>query len=613
VTPSPHSPPSASDVPWARGDGGRDADGYADLASYAVLGDGRTVALLALDGRIDWLPLPTLVSASPFAAILDAEHGGFLGLAPADTGTVSRTYEHGTNVVVTVFTNETGSVRVTDSLNTGVAGRLPWTELGRRVEGLDGEVEMVFAARPGTCLGAVSPWIQDTTQGPVIRVDGLTVAVVATDGAGLRWDEDEVTARFSTSPGSRHTFGLVGTEREPVFVPDPDTVDAGIDRTVATWQGWSEVFEAESRWSEHVLRSALALKLLIHAPSGAIAAAATTSLPESAQGGKNWDYRFAWVRDMAYSVTALQRFGLREETHAAVSWLVGTIREHGPEPEIFYGLDGSPPAADSGQAQAPGWRGTGPVLWGNDAAGQLQLGVYGDLFSIVALYVDDGNILDAHTGRMLAEVADLTCDRWRSKDAGMWELGTDQHYTSSKMGCWQALTQAVHLAELGQIPGDPSRWRTEAGRIRAWVDAHGWSEEVGAYTWYPGTDQLDASVLLHAISGFDRGERMSRTLDALAEELGDGPHLYRYSGVDAEEATFVACSFWMVSALALVGRVEEARERLESLLEAVPNDVGVMAEMHDPASGASVGNLPQALSHLALINAALTLRDHLDG
>lgn len=205
-----------------------------------------------------------------------------------------------------------------------------------------------------------------------------------------------------------------------------------------------------------------------------------------------------------------------------------------------------------------------------------------------------------------AGIADLACDRWISPDAGMWELPEERHYVTSKLGCWQALTDAVHLAKKGQIPGDPSRWRTEAEHIRNWVDEHGWSPARGAYVWYPGSDKLDASILLHAISGFDRGPRMSSTLDALRSELGAGPHLYRYSGMDKKEGTFTACSFWLASALHLVGREAEASQLMDELVGHA-NDVGIFAEQIDPAVGAFLGNLPQALSHLALINAAITL------
>ncbi len=584
----------------------RDDAGYCDLRGYAAIGDGRTIALIAEDGRIDWLPLPRLDSVIPFAALLDARDGGYLQLRPAGEFSVERRYLEGTNVLATTFTTGQGRVRVTDSMNTGLAGRLPWAEVGRRIEGLEGHVLMRAVARPGTCLGRASPWIQDTAHGVVLRLDGLTMAVRSAGESNVAWDDQAITIDYQTSPGSRAVFGLVATEREPLFLPEPSAIDAGIDRTIDGWQRWTGSFDYDGEFADQVRRSALVLKLLIMAQTGSIAAAATTSLPESLAGGKNWDYRYAWVRDTAYSLTALFRFGLREEIHAAMSWLLRIIRADGDQPAVMYQLDGTACTDPVTEHDIPGWRGVGPVVTGNQAAGQLQLGVFGDLFSIVRLYVDHGNVLDAATGRTLATIADLACDAWRRPDAGMWELTESRHYATSKMGCWQALQHAVHLAGLGQIPGDPSRWQAESDRIHAWVDQHCWSDERQAYTWFPGSGQLDASVLLHAISGFDRGPRMSSTLDALDRELAVGPHLYRYSGAADEEATFVACSYWMVSALHLCGRTAEARARLREL-GGTANDVGILAEMYDPADCSALGNLPQALSHLALISAAITL------
>ncbi len=584
----------------------RDANGYADLRSYAVIGDGRTAALVARDGRIDWLPLPNLDSPAPFAALVDAEGGGFLSLAPVEDFTVRRSYVERTNILQTTFTTALGEVRVTDSMNTGVAGRLPWAELGRRIDGLSGAVRMRAVAAPGTCLNTASPWAYDTVHGSVLRIDGLTMAVRTLNDDGVDVGERRTTVDYLTAPGSRHLFGLVATEGEPLYLPTPEDLDEGVDRTIENWQRWSAAMSWDGPWENAVRRSALLLKLLIFTPTGALAAAATTSLPESLTKDKNWDYRFTWVRDTAYSLTALFRFGVREETHGAISWLLATMRRQGFGPAIFYSLDGSIPDSETHVYDVPGWRGYGPVKGGNGASDQLQLGVFGDVFSIVQLYVDHGNVLDDQTGRLLAEITDLACDRWRSKDAGMWELEDVQHYTSSKLGCWQALTHAAHLVDIGQIPGTALRWRREADLIRDWVDEHAWSEELGAYVWYPGTTMLDASILLHAISGFDRGERMSKTLDALRRELGSGPHLFRYSHADQEEGVFLACSYWMVSALILVGRRDEARALMDELTPTA-NDVGVLPEMIDPATGGFLGNLPQALSHLALINAAITV------
>jgi GH15 family glucan-1,4-alpha-glucosidase len=585
----------------------RDDDGYADLRTYAAIGDGRTIALVARDGCIDWLPLPDIDGEPAFGALLDAENGGCVELRPVDDGfTVRREYVPTTNVLATTFTTATGSVRVTDALNTGVTGRLPWSELARRVQGLEGTVRLRAAVRPGTCLNTAAPWVHDTVHGPVLRVGALTMAVRTLGAGDVVTGDRSIETTFTTVTGSRHLLALVATAEQPLFLPPAETIDEGVDRTIERWETWSRTFSWDGPWADAVLRSALVLKLLLHGPTGSMVAAVTTSLPESRDDGRrNWDYRYAWVRDSAYSLTALFRFGLREETHGAISWLLSTVRRHGPEPRVFYTLAGDP-ADGVHERDVPGWRGRGPVVDGNPAADQLQLGVYGDLFSLVALYVEHGNVLDTDAGRMLAGIADLACDRWQSKDSGMWELPEQRHYTTSKLGCWQALTKAVELAEAGQIPGDPSRWRAEAERIRDWVDRHGWSEERGAYVWYPGSDQLDASILLHAISGFDRGKRMSATLDALREELGTGPWLHRYSGAAEVEGAFLATSFWLVSALHLCGRTEEACALMDELVGSA-NDVGLLTEMIDPPTGDLLGNLPQALSHLALVNAAITL------
>lgn len=584
---------------------------FAPIESYAPIGDGRTVALIGRDGHVGWLPLPSLDATPIFAGILDDETGGELVLAPEGDFTTMRRYVPGTNVLETTFTTAEGTVRVTDALVSGVAGRLPWAELARRVDGLTGRVRMRWAVQAGTSLHTGAPWLEGTPHGVVIRCAATAFAITGFDHGPEQPEETpsgpRQTGAFTTDAGSRHLIVLAATRDEPLHIPNARNVDEGIDRTIASWRYWSDVFSYEGPWAHQVQRAALALKLLIYSPTGAIAAAATTSLPESAAGGKNWDYRYAWVRDLAYTVHALARFGLREETHAALAWLLRTIRTHGPDLHVMYTLDGA--LVDEPRFfEVSGWRGIGPVVTGNRATGQLQLGVYGDLIAVCRTYADAGNVLDDETGRLLVEIANRTCDLWRNPDAGMWELTERRHYTASRMGCWKALDDAVYLAQEGIIPGSAERWRAERDRIRAWIDANCWSEERGAYLAYPGTDELDTAVLLHAFSGFDRGERMSRTIDALTAELGAGPLMYRYSGVHREEKTFVACAFWRAHALACVGRHDEALDLMDDLVSRA-NDVGIYAEMIDADDGSAWGNTPQALSHLAFLTAALTIRE----
>ncbi|HEV7949429.1 MAG TPA: glycoside hydrolase family 15 protein [Glaciihabitans sp.] len=582
-------------------------DGYADLRSYAAIGDGRTVALIADDGAVDWFPVPGLTTPPVFARLIDAPHGGGIELRPVADFTVVRRYVPGTNVLETTFVTTDGNVRITDALVTGVAGRLPWAELARRIEGLEGSVPMRWCVAPGTALNSASPWVKTTSQGVVIKVGGIQIGVVGFGHGPHEPAEQKLTGSFTTEPGSRHMLALSATQDEPLRMLTPEIVDQGIDRTINNWKYWSDEFSFEGPWAQAVHRSALALKLLIYSPTGAIAAAATTSVPERIGGNKNYDYRFAWVRDLAYTVHALVRFGLREETHAAVSWMLSTIRRHGTQDHVFYTLEGGHPD-DVTKPEVPGWRNSLPVSVGNAAHGQLQLGVYGDLLDVVRAYVQDGNVLDDETGHLLSTIADRACDSWMQRDAGIWELEDPQHYTTSKLGCWQALECAVALSEAGQIPGDAQRWREERDRIAEWVRTNCWSTKQKAYVIYPGSEDLDASILLHAPSGFDRGERMSTTIDALIKKLGHGSLLYRYSGMDKEEGTFVACAFWLVGALACVGRLDEARARMDDLV-GLANDVGLYSEMIDPKTLEFLGNLPQGLSHLALINAVITIQE----
>ena len=583
-------------------------DGYADLRSYAPIGDTRTVALVALDGRIDWWPIPDLDSCPTFAAILDARNGGRLELAPAEPARTARRYLPGTNVLETTHVTASGTVRVVDALNLGGAGRLPWTELARRVEGVAGRVPMRFAIAPGTCLNSASPWAHDTVHGTVLRVHDVTLAVRLLGEVETEVTDQAVHGTFRTAPGSRH---LVGVTAVAVRAAAPVHPARGRRAAGPHGGGLAAVVRpvprprtvgGRRRTQRAAAQAAAARPERLDRRRGDDVTAG-----EPGRGHRYRDHRLAWIRDAAHTMKALFRFGLREETQTAISRLLRTIHRHGPEMQVCYRLDGEPLAPQE-FPEVPGWRGIGPVVVGNAAVDQLQLSVFGDVFDMVRLYVDHGHVLDAGTGRLLAGLADQACDVWRHRDAGLWELPRQEHYTSSKLSCWQALRCADHLARMGQIPGDPARWASEAERIARWVHEHCWSDGRGAFTWYPGTDELDTSILLHAGSGFDVGPRMSSTIDALRAELGAGPLLYRYTGAAKEEAAFVAPSFWAVSALHAVGRTVQARTLMDELVP-LANDVGVLAEMIDPADGAFLGNLPQGLSHLALIGAALDLEE----
>jgi len=578
------------------------------LDQYAALGDGRSVALVGSDGSIDWWCVPNLDSPPFFDRLLAGDGGGRFSVAPAGPFTVERRYRQGSNVLEQVFSTASGQARVTYSLNSGPSGRLPWSELAHRVEGLAGTVELDIEVRPGRRLDQANPWREPSPHGDVLHLDGILVAFRASDDVErLIEADDRLVARMATQPGSHAVLALLASANEPLILPPLEAIDARIDRSDQAWREWSGNLAYDGAYAEAVRRSALALKLLLFTPTGATAAAATTSLPEWIGGGKTYDYRFAWVRDVAYTIKAFLRVGAVEEAKAAFSWLTATIRRHGGVLRTMYSLDGDL-TPEEREIELPGYRGSRPVREGNRARGQLQLRVFGDLLETAALFVESGHVLDLVTRRLLAELTDRCADLWRTRDSGIWELEAAEHYTMSKLGCWTALDRAVGLAGSGQIDATHvDRWRRERDRIRDWVDAHCWSEAKQSYTLHPGTERLDAALLLATRFGFERRDRLALTREAVRRELCVGPLVYRYSGMEAEEGTFLACAFWLVEAFALLGEREAAAQQMDALLAATGGNLGLLHEQMDPATGAMLGNTPQALNHLALIHAALAV------
>lgn len=583
--------------------------GFAPIEDYAIVGDGRTAALVASDGRVDWWPFPALDSPPVCSAILDPEHGGYFALRPAAAFEVSRRYLPGSNVLEMTYRTNSGSAVVTQSLNLGTSGRLPWAEFAHRAVGVCGTVAMEWEWQPGDRFGTASPWVRTERGIPITLVGDQCVAVISGGSNPMTVDQRRACGQFDLSAGTEVVIALVAADHQPLFLLDAQATVKRIHETVATWRRWSGQLAHCSPWAGAVERSALILKLLLAEDTGAIAAAATTSLPERIGGPKNWDYRYSWVRDSSFALDALINLGLHEEVQRAVSWLVRTIQQHHPDLHVFYTLGGDLTTNEK-ELHAPGYRNSRPVRSGNRAASQTQLGIYGDLFDTAYRYCAEGHVLDADTARTLAELADRCCDCWRNRDSGIWELTQQEHYTISKIGCWVALNRASRLAEGGQLANrHAERWRNEAQTIRDWINANCWSSAKRSYTFYADTEDLDAAVLLAGRTGFDRGERLASSAHAIQRELGAGPLLYRYSGAATEEGAFVACTFWMVEALSYTGQTEAA-DKLMRQAVGLTNDVGLLAEQIDVGSGAFLGNVPQGLSHLALINASFTLQCH---
>jgi GH15 family glucan-1,4-alpha-glucosidase len=583
-------------------------NGFLPLEQYAALGDGRSVALVGADGSVDWWCVPSMDCDPLFDRLLDPESGGRFSITPVGPFSVERRYREDSNVLEQVFTTASGQAMLTDSLNSGISGRLPWSELARRIDGLKGTVEFRIEVLVGNRLGMATSWREPSPHGDVLHLDGLITALRTTDAVERTHQDDRgVIAKLVAKAGERSVLALLGGSDAPLILPSMESIDRRIDRSDQAWKEWCGNLKAIGDHDNAVRRSALALKLLLFSPTGAIAAAATMALPERIGGDKNYDYRYSWVRDVTYTIKAFLRVGAIEEAKAAFSWLMLTIRRHGGQITTMFTLEGDR-LQDEDHLDLPGYRDSKPVLRGNKAAKQLQLGTFGDLFETAALFVQEGHVLDLATRKLLASEADRCADIWRRKDSGIWELEQSEHYTSSKISCWAALDRAVSLADLGQIDGSRvERWRRERDRIGGWVDDNCWSEKKQSYVFYPGTERLDASLLLATRFGFPRKDRLALTRDAVRRELARGPLVYRYSGMELEEGTFTACGFWLVEAFALLGDREGATSQMNSLLEATSGNLGLLTEQIDAKTGEHLGNMPQALSHLALIHAACAI------
>ena len=586
-------------------------DGYAPIRDYAAVGDGRTVALIGLDGTIDWLCLPDLDSPSTFAGLLDAKRGGQFRLAPAAAYTARRRYLPGTNVLETTVETASGSARVTDAMTLPTSGFAPYRELVRRVEGLSGCVPLAWRLEPRLDYGTASTSVSWHGGVPTVSNRRDALALLNWEAGQPAERDGAVAGRFETSEGSVSHLVLAAAHQEPLVYPTRHEVEARLAGTLANWREWSDARFYDGPWREAVLRSALVLKLLVFAPSGAIAAAPTTSLPEEIGGERNWDYRYSWPRDAAFTVRALLALGCDREARAFFSWLMHAAQLTHPNVQVLYRLNGRDEAAERSVALA-GYRGSTPVRIGNAAAGQTQLDVYGEVLDAAAELARFAGTLDRDHARRLAGIADHICRIWRDRDAGIWEARSEPtHFTQSKMMCLVALDRACALAEQGLLHGDTGRWSRERGHVREFVETRCYDEQKRSYTRSADEDALDAALLLGVIGGYDDAgsPRLRGTVAAIRRELGRGPLVHRYlgnDGVPGEEGAFVACSFWLAEAYARQARVDEAGELMDELVR-LANDVGLYAEEIDPETGEFLGNFPQALSHLALINAAVAI------
>ncbi len=591
---------------------------YRPIGDYAFLGDCHTGALVSSDGSVDWLCLPRLDDGSYFGRLLDRERGGWCAITPSDPGLqASRRYLDGTLVLETEMTVAGGRVRVTDCLTMRPGGaRRPYRQLLRVVDGLEGAVDLRVQVVPRFDYGQVRPWIR--------RVGRAWQALGGDDGLVIEGDVPlaprglhDLVAEVRVAAGQRLRLSLRHVRPEVLDgsgskSPGPAELDRRLEQTVAWWRGWSARGDRLGHDQAALIRSATVLKALTQATTGAIAAAATTSLPEAPGGPRNWDYRASWVRDSVFALRSLAELGYIAEADGFRRFVQRSAAGSAQELQIMYGLGGERRLNEQVLRDLEGYGGARPVRIGNAAAHQHQHDVYGELLDLAWDWHREGHSPNADDWRFLVELVNEAAKRWTTPDRGIWELrGRPRHLVHSKVMCWVALDRGLRLADEVGFPAPVRRWTSTRAAIRAAVERHGYDPGRGVFTQAFDREELDAALLLLPSTGFVAWDdpRMRRTVDAVRRELEADGLLLRYrapDGLEGTEGTFVACTFWLAECLAHQGRTADART-VFATASATANDLGLFAEEFDPATGTLLGNFPQALTHLSHIAAAVAL------
>jgi GH15 family glucan-1,4-alpha-glucosidase len=594
--------------------------GYLPIAEHGLIGDLHTVALVGTNGTIDWYCCPRFDSPSVFASILDAERGGCFRISPQCDGWSSKQlYLPDTNVLITRFLMPDGVGEVQDFMPPARTGEAAHRDrIIRRLLAVRGQMNFVVDLAPRFDYARASHDIELSPYGALFSSAELALSLSTSCPLEIV-DGRDVRARVSLCAGETATFVLDRVLAGDMPAPYSDAeIETQFETTVAFWRGWLRRSRYSGRWREMVHRSALTLKLLTYAPTGAIVAAPTTSLPEELGGTRNWDYRYTWIRDAAFSLYGLLRLGFTDEAGAFMQWLEARFRgdahcEAGPL-QIMYGIDGRAELPEEELTHLEGYMGSAPVRIGNGAATQLQLDIYGELMDSVYLCNKYGEPI-YHEGWMeLTRNLEWLMDNWDQPDEGIWETrGGRRNFTYSRLMSWVAVERAIRIARQRGLPADLGRWMAVRDSIYNQIMERGWHPERRAFVQHYDTDVLDASLLLMPLCKFiaPTDPRWISTLDAITEELVSDSLVYRYNagaspdGLVGEEATFSLCSFWWVEALARAGRLDEARLAFEKMLT-YANHVGLYSEEIGP-TGEQLGNFPQAFTHLALISAAYNL------
>lgn len=609
---------------------------YQPIEDYGLIGDMHTVALVGKNGSIDWLCLPHFDSPSVFAGILDDEKGGQFVIAPTDGSVhnVKQFYWPETNVLVTRFLSANGVAEIVDFMAVPSDDDTPHrSRMYRLVRQVRGSMKFELKIAPAFNYGRDEHSVEMCKTGARFLSEKLNIRL--TCGVEMDTDGNGCSADFALTHGQSATFVIEEIPENEIGVcapPNEKQAHALFRRTIDYWRGWLSKCTYTGRWREMVHRSALALKLLTFKPTGAIVAAPTCSLPEGVGGERNWDYRYTWIRDAAFTLYAFLRIGFTEEARHFMEWIEGRCHELNPDGslQIMYGIRGEHELTEVSLTNLKGYRDSAPVRVGNGAYNQLQLDIYGELLDSVYLYNKYGSPISYELWTHLRQLIDWVCENWERADEGVWEVrGGQQNFVYSKLMCWVAVDRGLRLADKRSFPCDRTNWLTVRDRIYEQVMEKGWSESRQAFVQHYGSDHLDASNLMMPLVFFvsPNDPRMVKTLDAMLQSPDKGglvsdSLVYRYNaeestdGLRGSEGTFNICSFWMVEALTRLGRTDRKRlDQAQLMFEQMmgyANHVGLFAE-ETGSCGEGLGNFPQAFTHLALISAAVNLDKALGG
>jgi GH15 family glucan-1,4-alpha-glucosidase len=585
------------------------------IAEYGLIGDTRTAALVSPTGSIDWWCLPRFDSPPVFGRLVGGDEAGYFETGPAEPAVLEqRRYIDSTTTLETTWSVDGGELRLADSMVADVTGRLlPTTMLVRRLSSRGRPITVAFRLSPRFGDDHAVPSRARCRSGALVIEHRDLALAVLTDAPVTLAVDDEIT--LQVDPARPLTIVVCANHRGPVVVVPPAVACAEAERDERGWRRWAKGITAAAAHRDVVVRSLLTLRLLTYSPSGAPVAAPTTSLPERLGGGRNWDYRYAWPRDASIGIAAFLGAGKEREARAFLAWLLHASRLTRPWLPPLFTLDGRPGPRERELVGWPGYADSRPVRIGNGAASQHQLDGYGWVLDAAWILTDHGYRLDGETWRAMRGFADRVADTWHQADAGIWERrDAPRHHVHSKLMAWLALDRAARIAQRrgGRAAARAGAWLAARDRIADDVRRKGYDDDLGAYTAAYGSADLDAAVLVLPIVGIepDGSPRVTSTIDAIRTNLGaGGPLLYRYlgdDGLEGREGAFLPCSFWLVQALARIGRRSEAHDLFDELV-ALGGKLGLYAEEMDPDTGEQLGNFPQALTHAALLQAALAL------